>query len=158
MATKKKRVPASKPKASTPRASAKRKLKPKPKSRSAAAKRQAVKSVDGLLKSFDKEKVTLNANLVSSRKKIERLTKQLSDLKTELEDSKRELVETELAIESIDSRRDQAIGTLLHEMGVDLGKVASAANANPVSDQSTPLFDGKPSVVVENGEAESAAS
>lgn len=149
MATKKKRVPASKPKASTPKASKATQASPKPKRKlkrkPAGAKRSAVKSVDGLLKSFESEKVTLNTKLGAYRKKIEQTTKKIAVLKTELEKAKRDLVETELAIETIDTRRDKEIGSLLSGLGVDLGKAAAAVKSKPVTDQSTPLFDETPS-------------
>jgi len=142
MATKKKRVPTTKSKASSPKATkASPKSKRKSKRKPEAAKRPAVKSVDGLLKSFESEKVTLNAKLVSCRKKIEQTTNKIASLKTALENAKRELVETELAIETIDSRRDKEIGVLLSGLGVDLSKAAAGVKAKPVVDQGTPLFD-----------------
>ena len=104
-------------------------------------KRPAAVTVDGVLKSFEKERVVLNDKLVADRKKIVQLVKKISDLKTDLEDTKRIIVESESAIETLDARRDKEIGVLLSGLGVDLGKVASAAKPKPVVDQGTPLFD-----------------
>jgi len=101
----------------------------------------AAQTVDGVLKSFEKERVVLDGKLVSDRKKIDQLTKKIAVLKTDLENTKREIVESELAIETLDTRRDKEIGVLLSGMGVDLGKVASAAKPKPAVDKGTPLFD-----------------
>ncbi|QEG22627.1 hypothetical protein [Mariniblastus fucicola] len=110
----------------------------------AKPKRTAVSSVDGILKSFEKERVSLSSNLVVARKKIEQMTKKIAALKTELENAKRDVVENELAIETLDSRRDKEIGALLSGLGVDLGKAAAAAKPKPQVDKGTPLFDKKP--------------
>lgn len=118
-----------------------KKTAPKRESAKASKAKPSAKSVDGILKSFDKERVTQNSNLVSIRKKIEQLTKKVSSLKTELEGLKKTAVETEIAIETLDARRDKEIGTLLTSMGIDLGKAAAAAKPKPQVELSTPLFD-----------------
>lgn len=112
----------------------------KPKKK-AAPKAPPAKSVDSLLKTFEKERVTLGSSLAAGRKKIETLAKKIAAMKTELEETKRAVVETELAIETLDSRRDKEIGALLQEMGVDLGKAAAAVKVKPPVDKGTPLFD-----------------
>lgn len=142
MATKKKAVIAKKAKR-TPKQKAKKPTSRKPASKPAASKSSAANSVDSLLKSFEKERVTLGSSLAAGRKKIETMTKKVTDLKAELEATKRTVVETELAIETLDARRDKEIGALLHGMGVDLGKAAAAAKPKPAVDKGTPLFDDK---------------
>ncbi len=120
------------------------------KSKKVASKRKSTpkskvtpKSIDSVLGSFEKERVAQNSNLVTTRKKIEQLTKKVAELKAELESLKKEAVETEIAIETLDSRRDKEVGALLSSLGVDLGKAASAAKPKPVVDLGTPLFDDK---------------
>jgi len=146
MATKKKtaatkkagRTSDSKP-AKTVKAKAKKPAsKPKKK---ATPKAPAAKSVDSLLKTFEKERVTLGSSLNTGRKNIETMATKIAAMKTELEETKRKVVETELAIETLDARRDKEIGTLLQGLGVDLGKAAAAAKVKPAVDKGTPLFD-----------------
>ena len=115
---------------------AKPKAKAKPKTKAATGT-----TVDGVLKSFEKERVGLNDKLVAARKKVEQLAKQIDKLKGQLEDTRREIVESDLAIATLDARRDKEIGVLLSGLGVDLGKVAAAAKPKPAVDQGTPLFD-----------------
>lgn len=118
------------------------------KSSKSATRRRAAKSkssmgstVDGVLKTFEKERVVLNDKLGSARKKVEQLAKQIEKLKGQLDVTRREIVESDLAIATLDARRDREIGLLLSGLGVDLGKVAAAAKPKPTVDQSTPLFD-----------------
>jgi predicted nucleic acid-binding Zn-ribbon protein len=106
-----------------------------------AKKKSSPTSVDGILGAFEKERVAQASNLVAVRKKIEQLTKNVAKMKSDLESLKKEAVETELAIETIDSRRDKEVGALLSSLGVDLGKAASAAKQKPPVDLGTPLFD-----------------
>ena len=108
----------------------------------AKSKPSAGATVDGVLKTFEKERVGLNDQLSSARKKVEQLAKQIEKLKGQLDTTRREIVESELAIATLDARRDKEIGLLLSGLGVDLGKVAAAAKPKPAVDQSTPLFDG----------------
>ena len=104
-------------------------------------RKPSAKSVDGILKSFDRERVAQNSSLTATRKKIEQLTKQVNSIKTELENLKRKAIETEIAIETLDTRRDAEIGTLLSGMGIDLHKAAAAAKPKEPVEKSTPLFD-----------------
>ena len=113
----------------------------KPKKKAAPKAPAAKKSVDSLLKSFEKERVTLGSSLSAGRKKIETMAKKIAVLKAELEETKRNVVETELAIETLDARRDKEIGTLLQGLGVDLSKAAAAAKVKPPAEKETPLFD-----------------
>ena len=117
--------------------------KPKAKKKTTSSKAPTAKSVDSLLKKFEKERVTLDSKVVSARKKIETMTKKISAMKTELEATKRTLVETELAIETVDARRDKEIGAMLHGLGVNLDKAASAAKVKPPVEVRTPLFEVK---------------
>jgi len=110
-------------------------------------------TVDGVLKSFEKERVTLNTDLIASRKKIETLTDKIARMKTELENTKRKIVESETAIETLDARRDREIGVLLLDMGVDLARAAAAAKPKVVVDQGTPLFDEDSSQEDDAGES-----
>ncbi len=83
---------------------------------------------------------------------IEKLTKQMESMKADLEGLKKKAVETEIAIETLDSRRDAEIGSLLSGMGIDLAKAAAAAKPKPAVEKSTPLFDG-PSKAKDKAEA-----
>ena len=118
----------------------------KPRAKTAASKvkkprKPTAKSVDGILKTFDKERIAQNSSLTSTRKRIEQLTKQVNSIKTELENLKKKAIETEIAIETLDTRRDAEIGTLLSGMGIDLNKAAAAAKPKETVEKSTPLFD-----------------
>ncbi len=125
-----------------PKSAAAKKTRAKTAASKAKKPRQpTAKSVDGILKAFDKERVAQNSNLTSTRKRIERLTKQVNSIKTELENLKRKAIETEIAIETLDTRRDAEIGTLLSGMGIDLNKAAAAAKPKAPVQESTPLFD-----------------
>jgi len=106
----------------------------------------AATSVDRLLKSFEQERQTLGSDLTAGRKKIETMTSKIAAMKADLEKTKRAVVETELAIETLDSRRDKEIGAVLHGLGVDLGKAASVAKVKPPEDKGTPLFDDEAKV------------
>ena len=110
-------------------------------SKTKTAKKPAAKTVDGILKAFDKERVSKNSALSSTRKKIETLTKQVAKVKMELENLKKTAVETEIAIETLDSRRDAEVGALLSGMGVDLSRAAASAKPKAPVEKSTPLFD-----------------
>ena len=111
----------------------------------AAPKRKATpKSIDGIMAAYKKERVKQTAGLAAARKKIQLLSKQVGSMKQQLESLKKEAVETEVAIETIDSRRDKEIGTLLASLGVDLDTAASASKRKPVVDRPTPLFDASP--------------
>ena len=98
-------------------------------------------TVDGVLKSFSRQRVTLNSDLVAARKKIVQLTGKIAKMKDELETTKRKIVESETAIETLDDRRDEEVGTLLSEMGVNLSKAAAAAKTKIPVVHSAPLFD-----------------
>jgi hypothetical protein len=128
-------------KTTTRKPSSSKKAAPKRDIAKASKPKSSPKSVDGILKAFEKERVNQNSNLISIRKKIEQLTKKVSSLKTELEGLKKTAVETEIAIETLDARRDKEIGTLLTSMGIDLGKAAAASKPKPQVELSTPLFD-----------------
>lgn len=129
---------ATKKKPSTARKKAQRTTRAKSKK---PASRSSKKSVDSLLKSYEKEQVTLTTNLETARKKIETLVNKIGSMKTNLEETKRKVVETETAIETLHARRDKEIGALLHKLGVDLDDAAAAAKAIPTVVEGTPLFD-----------------
>jgi chromosome segregation ATPase len=116
----------------------------------------ATKTVDGILKAFDKERVAQNSALVATRKKIERLTKQISSIKEELESLKKTAVEAEIAIETLDARRDAEVGQLLSGMGIDLAVAAAAATPKAKVEKSTPLFDAAERAVDDDASTENA--
>lgn len=115
-----------------------------------AAKKSGSKTVDGILKAFEKEHVAKNRALTSTRKKIESLTKQIASIKGELESLKKTAVETEIAIDTLDSRRDAEVGALLSGMGVDLARAAASTKPKEPVEKATPLFDS-PGVAQSNG-------
>ena len=110
-------------------------------SKPAKSKTPVARSVDGILKQFEKERSSQNSKLSVTRKKIEQLTKKIKSEKAELEKLKKLAVETEIAISTLDSRRDKEVGRLLTGMGIDLGKAAAAAKPKATEDLGTPLFD-----------------
>ena len=134
--TTKARKPAAKSVASSKKAAGK-----KAPAKAKSAKKPAAKTVDGILKAFEKERGSKNRSLKSTRKKIETLTKQVASMKAELEKAKQTAVETEIAIDTLDSRRDAEVGTLLAGMGVDLGRAAASSKPKDPVDKPTPLFD-----------------
>lgn len=125
-----------KTKATAKRATAKRAA-----SKAKVAKKPATQTVDGILKSFEKERVTKNRALTSTRKKIESLTKEIASIKAELEGLKKTVFETEIAIETLDTRRDAEVGALLSGMGIDLARAAAALAQKETVEKDTPLFD-----------------
>jgi len=139
---KKKSVPVSRTRTAARKTKSRRSPAAKTASKAGKARKTSPKSVDGILKTFDKERIAKNSTLVSTRRKIEKLTKQVASIKTELEDLKKTAVETEIAIETLDSRRDAEIGVLLSGMGIDMAKAAAAAKPKASVEKSTPLFDG----------------
>ena len=126
-------------------------------SKAKAARKPAAKTVDMILKAFEKERVTKNRSLTSTRKKIEALTKQIASIKTELEGLKKTAVETEIAIDTLDTRRDAEVGALLSGMGIDLVRAAASSKPKEPTEKSTPLFDTPVQVDVqdENSPADS---
>ena len=86
--------------------------KKKPVTKKPATKKKAVKktsakkatatSVDSILKSFEKERVTKNSDLVATRKKLDQVTKKIASLKVELLELQAKEGETELAIATLD--------------------------------------------------------
>jgi hypothetical protein len=98
-------------------------------------------TVDGILKAFKRERVTLDSDLVAARKKIETLTNKIAKMKSELEAAKREIIESEAAIETLDERRDLEVGVLLLDMGVDLSRAANASTPKVRTERDAPLFD-----------------
>jgi len=120
-----------------------RKLKKKPSQKSGgkkSAKSATAKSVDSILKGFEKERVAQNSSLVSTRKKIEQITKTISSLKVELLEMQAKEGETETAIATLDDRRDKEIGSLLSNLGINLENAAAAAKRESTADLGTPLF------------------
>ena len=122
-------------------ASKKKAVPKKPTTRPVKTKAPVAKSVDGILKQFEKERSSQNSRLSATRKKIEQLTKKIKSEKAELEKLKKLAVDTEIAIDTLDSRRDKEVGRLLTGMGIDLGKAAAAAKPKATEDLGTPLFD-----------------
>lgn len=112
-----------------------------PTKKSPAKKSSGLPSVDAILKSYDKERVTLNTGLTATRKKIEKLVKSLASLKAELMDAQAKEAETETAIATVDQRRDKEIGELLNNLGVNLDNAISAAKQTTPVPHETPLFD-----------------
>ena len=140
-------------------------LKKRPTGRQTLKKRPASKpskptTVDGVLKAFKRERVTLDTDLTAARKRIDSLTKKIATMKTDLETAKREIIECEAAIETLDERRDLEVGALLLEKGIDLSRAAAAAKPKTNVEQSAPLFDNRISddhkVVVEVSESGTA--
>lgn len=148
---KKKSAPTSKAKLSTkkpkvrksPATKAAKKSAPKKAaaSKAKAARKPSPKTVDTILKAFEKERVTKNRSLISTRKKIETLTKQIASIKANLESLKKTAVETEIAIDTLDTRRDAEVGALLSGMGIDLARAAASTKPKEPTEKSTPLFD-----------------
>jgi len=145
VSTSKAKPVAKKPKArkspAVAKATAKKATPKKAAAKAKTAKKAGPKTVDGILKTFEKERVTKNRALTSTRKKIESLTKQIASVKAELESLKKKAVETEIAIDTLDTRRDAEVGALLSGMGVDLARAAASAKPKPAVEKDTPLFD-----------------
>ena len=121
-----------------------------------SAKKATAKSVDSILKSFEKERVTKNSDLVATRKKLDQVTKKIASLKVELLELQAKEGETELAIATLDDRRDKEIGKLLSVMGINLDNAASAAKKSSAADQGTPLFPDEETV--QEGSSENSES
>jgi hypothetical protein len=126
-------------KATTRRTSAKRSAVRTAKPKSA----KAPKSVDGILKSFDKERVTQQTQLTSLQKQIKTLTAKIKSSETQLSKLQKRNIDTQHAIATLDARRDAEIGKLLSSMGINLDSAATAAEAAKKKkiDKPTPLFD-----------------
>lgn len=108
--------------------------------RSTAKKSATAKSVDSILKGFEKERVSQNSDLIALRKKIEQTTKKIASLKVELLELQAKEGETESAIATLDDRRDKEIGSLLTNLGINLENAAAAAKQANTPDLGTPLF------------------
>ncbi len=120
------------------------KRKPATRRKPAGAKATA-KGVDSLLKSFAKERVALTDQLKTVSKKIDQLTNRIEAAKTELIGLRKQKTDTEFAIATVESRRDEEIGTLLAELGVDLNKATAAASKaarKKQVEQEPTLFEG----------------
>ena len=163
---KKKTKKATKKDNSKPVFASKPKGKKKPVTKKPATKKKAVKktsakkatatSVDSILKSFEKERVTKNSDLVATRKKLDQVTKKIASLKVELLELQAKEGETEVAIATLDDRRDKEIGKLLSGMGINLDNAASAAKKSSAADQGTPLFPDEETV--QEGSSENSES
>ena len=143
-----------KKKSVTKKSTTKKKAVKKTSSRKATAT-----SVDTILKSFEKERVTQNNDLVATRKKLDQVTKKIASLKVELLELQVKEGETEIAIATLDDRRDKEIGKLLSDMGINLDNAASAAKKSSAADQGTPLFPEEETVQEDSSEnSESTAA
>lgn len=132
---------ASKPKSKKKPAAKKSKTKKTTLRKTAALKaKTSAKSVDTILKAFEKERVTQNTDLVTTRKKIELVTKKIGSLKAELLELQAKEGATEIAITTLDDRRDKEIGTMLSNLGINLENAATAAKKASAADLGTPLF------------------
>ena len=109
------------------------------------------KGVDSLLKRYDQQRVSLADELVNVRKKMEQLNSKIEASKSQLLELRKRKSEAEIGIATIDSRRDEEIGTLLAELGIDVQKAAAAAAKaarRKQNEQEPNLFEpnSKPSV------------
>ena len=123
-----------------------------------SAKKATATSVDTILKSFEKERVTKNSDLVATRKKLDQVTKKIASLKVELLELQAKEGETEIAIATLDDRRDKEIGKLLSDMGINLDNAASAAKKSSAADQGTPLFPDEESAQEDTSESSEPAA
>jgi chromosome segregation ATPase len=113
------------------------------------------KSIDGILKGFEKERVSLKSSLVSTQKGIDQTIKQLASLKSKLTQLQKQEADTEIAIETLDARRDKEIGSMLNSIGINLESAAAAVKKETAADLGTPLFPEDP-VDTEDAKATSA--
>lgn len=104
------------------------------------ARSRKAKSIDSVIREFDSERVAQNSNLDAIQKQIQRTTAQISSLKAELAKLYQRESETTVAIETLDSRRDHEIGSLLTSLGINLDNAAAAAKKKSREDLGTPLF------------------
>lgn len=102
----------------------------KPRGSSATGSRRT--SVDTLLKKYEKERKTQEAQLSSSLKKIEELELKATKLQEQIAKLKEQAKSTQHEIDQHDSRRDAEVAEVLGRLGVQLSANSSAAGARPV--------------------------
>lgn len=98
------------------------------------------KSIDSIIKQFEKERVAQNTTLELTRKKIQQTADSIARFKLELAELYQQETATATAIETLDSRRDQEVGSLLTNLGINLENAAAASKKNTKEDLGTPLF------------------
>jgi chromosome segregation ATPase len=113
------------------------------KTRSRAKASKAPKSVDSVLKGFDRERVTQQTQLTSVQKQIKEVTAKIKSFESQLVKLQKTQTKTQAAIATLDTRRDHEIGKLLSSLGVNIDNVAIAAESvsKKKIDKPTPLFD-----------------
>ena len=118
--------------------------KTKTAAKSSSKSRTKASSVDGILKRYQKERVTQEAKLVSVREEIKDLTSKIQAYQKQIVKLKSQQLDTENSICTLDIRRDQEVAGLLSSLGINLDSIASAGEAagKKKVDKPTPLFDG----------------
>ena len=129
--------------ASTRKTKATSRKKSTAKRASTRSQNKTPKSIDGILKQFEQERVAKQTQLVSVKKKISQLSDKVRQYEKEIAELQRTQIDTELAIETLDGRRDQEVGKLLIGMGVNLDQAAAAISkaGQKKVEKPTPLFD-----------------
>ena len=108
----------------------------------AAKPRSKASSVDGILKRFQKERVTKDSKLVSIRSQIKDLNSKIQAYQKQVVKLKAEQLDTENSICTLDIRRDQEVAGLLSSLGINLDSIASLGDSvKKKVDKPTPLFD-----------------
>ena len=125
------------------------------KTKTAAKSKTKVSSVDGILKRYQKERITQETKLVSVREQIKDLTSKIQAYQKQIVKLKSQQLDTENSICTMDIRRDQEVAGLLSSLGINLDSIASAGEAvgKKKVDKPTPLFDG----AKENDDQDSSA-
>lgn len=118
--------------------------KTKTAAKSSSKPRTKASSVDGILKRYQKERVTQEAKLGSVREKIKDLTSKIQSYQKQIVKLKSQQLDTENSICTLDIRRDQEVAGLLSSLGINLDSIASAGEGvgKKKVDKPTPLFDG----------------
>ena len=130
--------------ASKTSATAKTSGKKKTTAKSSPAKsRSKASSVDGILKSYQKERVAQESKLSSVRSEIKDLTSKIQAFEKKIVKLNAQQLDTENSICTLDVRRDQEVAGLLSSLGINLDSIASAGDAagKKKVEKSTPLFD-----------------
>lgn len=110
-------------------------------------KKVTAKSVDSVLKKYEQERVASAKELQATVKKIQQLTDKIESYTQQVAELRKKKTEAEMAIATTETRRDEEIGTMLCEIGVNVQQAAAAvtrASKQKESRQEPTLFE-KPS-------------
>lgn len=152
MAAKKtKTTPKATKKATKKRTSRKTKAAP---AKAPSTRSRSPKSVDSILKSYEKERVSQQTQLTVVQKKIKDLTTKVNAYEKEIVLLKKKQLDTENAICTLHTRRDQEVGSALAKLGINLDSAAAAIenSGKKKVEKSTPLFD-KPENKIDQSKA-----